>query len=93
MGDLKECGRVGRHSHVAGRCRLIQSGCKRHRAETRDECDDAEVLRIKAEGWAVLADAQVDPLVSHLIIPMRVRRPQSKHLRMYIAYPYRHSHA
>lgn len=64
LSDLKECGRVGRHSHVAGRCRLIQSGCKRHRTETRDECDDAEVLRIKAEGWAVLADAQVDPSVS-----------------------------
>lgn len=60
LSDLKECGRVGRHSYVAGRCRLIQSGCKRHRAETRDECDDAEVLRIKAEGWAVLADAQVE---------------------------------
>jgi hypothetical protein len=67
---------------VAGRCILIQSGCKRHRAETRDECDDAEVLRIKAEGWAVLADAQVDPLVpchvmSCLVIPMEVPCPQS----------------
>ena len=27
--------------------------------ESRDERDEADVLRIKAEGWAVLADSQV----------------------------------
>ena len=27
--------------------------------ESRDDGDDASVLRVKAEGWAVLADAQV----------------------------------
>ena len=27
--------------------------------DNRDDGDDADVLRIKAEGWAVLADAQV----------------------------------
>ena len=67
LSDLKVSGRVGRHNHVAGRSRLVQSGCKRHRTESRDECDDAEVLRVKAEGWAVLADAQVscDIFTSH----------------------------
>ena len=67
LSDLKESGRVGRYNDVTGRSRLVQPGYRRHRTgtgtgtgtETRDECDDAEVLRIKAEGWAVLADAQV----------------------------------
>ena len=27
--------------------------------ESRDERDDVDVLRVKAEGWSVLADSQV----------------------------------
>ena len=63
LSDLKASGRVGRYNNVTGRSRLVQPGYRKHKTgtgtETRDECDDAEVLRIKAEGWAVLADAQV----------------------------------
>ena len=68
LSDLKASGRVGRYNNVTGRSRLVQPGYRRHKrgtgTETRDECDDAEVLRIKAEGGAVLADAQVMPDIS-----------------------------
>lgn len=52
------CGR-GRCDRLAGDC--SSSGMPRclSRRESRDECDESAVLRVKAEGWAVLADAQV----------------------------------
>ena len=37
--------------------------------ESRDERDDVDVLRVKAEGWSVLADSQVKIKCKRKIIP------------------------
>lgn len=54
------CGRLARDSASAGETRASKR-------ESRDECDDAAVLRVKAEGWAALADAQVSGPNSHYL--------------------------
>lgn len=47
----------GHNTRVGLRVRAItSSSCNE---ECRDECDSAAVLSVKAEGWAVLAEAQV----------------------------------
>ena len=52
------CGK-GRCERVAGDGSSSAMARCLSRRESRDECDEAAVLRVKAEGWAVLADAQV----------------------------------
>ena len=37
--------------------------------ESRDERDDVDVLRVKAEGWSVLADSQVNRKIKHYPTP------------------------